>query len=140
MAKLAGGISVASIHDSINNMAPSTANGATAAATNDDSNGDANDGAPLGGEGVLGEGADGGGGGSPLATAMATAGAGAAAAGEGSAAAAAVAAASASRVGVAGEARTAADGGGEIWVEPPVVVKKYNKVRCGRVVGGRGAG
>lgn len=44
-------------------------------------------------------------------------------------AAAAMAAAVASTAGVAGEHRSAADGGG-MWVEPPVVVKKYNKVGC----------
>lgn len=39
-----------------------------------------------------------------------------------------VAAAAAAAAASAGERRTAADGG-EIWVEPAVVVKKYNKVR-----------
>lgn len=115
---------MASIHDSINNIAPSI-NGT--ADINGDANGDAN-GAPPDGERAAGEGADGGGGGGT-------------AAGEGSAAAAAIAAASASRVGVAGETRSAADGGGEIWVEPPVVVKKYNKVRQGGGIrGGDGGG
>lgn len=108
MALLAGGVSAASIHDNVDNGAPPHMNGGGA---NGEANGAATaEGGGDGGGAAAGEDATGGGGG-------------------GGAAAAAIAAASASRAEVAGEARSAADGGGEIWVEPPVVVKKYNKVR-----------
>lgn len=119
MALLAGGVSAASIHDPIDNNGTSHMNGgtATAAAANGDANGDANGGDDGGGVAgaTAGQNADGGGGGG--------------AEGDAAAAAAAIAAAAASRAEAAGEPRSAADGGGEIWVEPPVVVKKYNKVR-----------
>lgn len=117
MALLAGGLSTASIHDSVIN------NYNTAAANGRDANGGDAHGSSLGEGGtkgvVDGEDADGAGGSRG----------GAAGVDATSAAAAAVAAASASRSGGgAGDTRSAADGGGEVWVEPPVVVKKYNKV------------
>lgn len=111
MAILAGGVAAASIHDNKETPSPQAENGGgnpAAVGTDNEANNeneDASETSPAG-EAARGDdggiGADGAGGG--VASSMPT--------------------------GVLGEHKSGADGG-EMWVEPPVVVKKYNKV-CSR--------